>query len=650
MKSKKFLISASIILVSIFVISSIVFATHSLTPSKQTSESTFHSLNDIYTLITNNTLKGTPNSLISTTSEPIATTSHSIGEIYTILANIKVDKATSTYSSLIPTGVPGTGTGYTLEDIWNLINNSIYAVEGNHDITKGIAPSASMHTTSEIYNYLNTTFRDNLSETKVRTGSTILGKVGTFVIADLGQYCEANDECSTGWCGDDSYGCYGSCSRECTTGGVGSPCTDANQCSTGFCDSSVGYSCTDGSIGSGCGSNTDCATGLYCGDTGWNYGSPVCTNGSAGQYCGSSASCAPGNYCNQNDYTCTATDGNLGSGCEVSSDCDAGLYCDGVNYLCTDGAVGASCNAGNQCSTGYCDTNVLHCTTGEVGQGCGQNNNCDTGFCDTSNAICTNGDVGDGCGNNNQCVSNACDTYNDICKADRSAGSGCGQDSECDSLYCNESTNLCDSIILTSRLQGYWPFNETSGTTANDLSGKNHNGALSGGVTLNQTSVNLGTVGKAFGFNGTSGKIGISGISIPGAFTVSAWVNITGTVGNQDAIFAINNGSLNFYDSTLRVWYAPQNMVIANTAVTKDVWQYWVITRDSSNNIKIYLNSVLDSTGGGSFTFVPNYIAFSGIGYYEGMLDEIAIWSRALSQDEITTLYNGGAGMSIITP
>ncbi len=70
-----------ILLISLVAIAAFGFS--KLTPSASPS-STFHSLNDIYALITNNTTKGTPNSPITISSSPTATTSHSIGEIYTL--------------------------------------------------------------------------------------------------------------------------------------------------------------------------------------------------------------------------------------------------------------------------------------------------------------------------------------------------------------------------------------------------------------------------------------------------------------------------------------------------------------------------------------------------------------------------------------
>ena len=685
------------------------------------------------------TEKATPDSLTSTSVSPTATTSHSIGEIYTILANIKVNKATSTYSSLTPTSAPG-GTGYTLEDIWNLINNSTYAAEGNHDITKATTPSASMHTTSDIYTYLNDTFKVNLALNKVRSGAYYFGNSnpGTFVIANLGEYCEANDECNTNYCGDDSWYGWQTGTTQCTTGEIGSVCNNANQCSTnicgygqcsdgavgrgcdsdsqctlGHCDTAVTGSCTDGNIGSDCDSNADCSTGLYCGDTQWMYSSPACTDGSAGQYCGGPDSCAPGNYCNYNDYTCTATDGEIGSGCGQNSDCGSG-YCDQYNsYTCTNGGVGVGCSAGNQCSSGYCNTDFNECSTGQIGapcgatgdcistycgydfsqassfctnggigEGCSYNAACVSGYCDVFNSQCSDGSIGSGCTNNNQCSSNLCssvvnecisgdigssctvgqecdstycDTFNGICKTDGAIGSACGLHSECDSEFC--SSNVCTAATLTSRLSAYWNFNETSGTAASDSSGNGKVGVLVSGVLVNQT----GKLGTGFRFDGTNDVVTVNNIDIKdSSFTFSVWVANT-KAGNSSPFSMGSSGTTNGYlwirkvTTTNKVGFGFHNYgtyVNSNNSMsTNGTWEHWVFVYKLGVGKKIYKNGVLDITDSNTqaFKYPSGQLrighSFDAGQYLGGTMDEIGLWNRALTADEVTQLYNGGAGL-----
>ncbi|MFA6430658.1 MAG: LamG domain-containing protein [Candidatus Paceibacterota bacterium] len=650
----KKLTTLSILLVTLVLITGITAATHVLIPNKQTSESTFHSLNDIYNLIMSGTTKDVPNSPVFTTNTPTATTSHSIGEIYTILANIKVDKASSTTGSLIPTA--SASTDYTLEDIWNLINNGTYATKGAHLRATTSSPVPTMHTTSEIYDHLNTTFRNNLSLSKVRSGAYYFGNSnpGTFVMANLDEYCDANDECSTGWCGDDSWYGWQTGTTQCTTGEIGSVCNNVNQCSTGycgygrctdgsigsmcdsnsqcstgFCDVNVTSTCTDGSIGSGCGSNADCATGLYCGDVYGNYGYPTCTDGSVGQYCGPD-SCAPGNYCNYNDYTCAATDGNLGSSCGRQSDCDAGLYCSEVSYTCTDGSVGAACYQGNQCSSGYCNTDFSECTTGALGDACGANGDCISAYCgyDGVQSFCTDGSIGSDCNTNIACSSNLCSTvtgqcisgevgstctvsqectstYCDTsigeCKLNGEDGTSCGGASECDSYLC--SSNICTIYPLLDFLVAYYPLDEIYNTNkTRDL----YESSLDGTLYGNTSVYSPGKVNGAFTFDGNGDYINVPGaqFNLDDQFTISLWYNSSKdtTAANTWTGIASKGGYSNSWrlldlgkHFQLQLTFGTDttpSRTINSPSWTIGTWHHLVVTYDRSN-IYTYFDGAL---------------------------------------------------------
>lgn len=724
MKVKQFLISIFAILITVFSVVAIVFATHNLYSSKQTSESTFHSLNDIYNLIITGATSN-PSSLTSTTSEPVATTSHSIGEIYTILANMKVNKATSTYGSLVPVAAPG-GTGYTLENIWDLIHNSTYVTEGNHDFTKSSAPSASMHTTSEIYDYLNTTFRDNLNLSKIRNGAYYFGSAnpGTFVIGEPGDSCEYSDECSTNFC--ETY------NGKCSTGEEGQPCVLNNECLSGFCESNWLMSCTTGEVDAYCDSNEDCLLG-FC-DTSYVVSEPKCTTGGEGSYCAQDSECLSELYCDLGSNICSITDGQIDSGCGSNSDCLSG-FCNQIEYYCTDGSPLNGCSNGSQCASGYCNTDFMECTTGELNQpcgangdcisnycgydynaassfctdgsidsGCSNNSSCASGYCDGSNWKCTTGALDSGCNNNNQCqsklcssvtnlcisgevdtsctvaqecsngfcgggkctngvtgvdtcelgedcVSGYCDTSSGFCKADGAIGSACGLHSECDSEFC--SSNVCTTPTLTSRLSAYWNFDETSGTTFADASGNGKSGSLVNGTLVNQA----GKVGTAFKFDGSNDRASVTDIDIANSsFTFSIWIANTGT-GNGGIFYHGTSGANkqlhimrgNLYGGKAYFGFFGNDLTASSVISSSGTWEHWVFVYKLGVGKKIYKNGVLDATGGGAAYQAPagslTIGSVFGGQYFKGTMDEVGLWNRALTADEVTQLYNDGTGL-----
>lgn len=80
--------------------------------------------------------------------------------------------------------------------------------------------------------------------------------------------------------------------------------------------------------------------------------------------------------------------------------------------------------------------------------------------------------------------------------------------------YCNTP--------ITSGLVGYWPFEETSGTTTVDLSGSGNNGILVDGVLVNQS----GKIGKALKFDGVDDYVLINDSTLPlgnSSRTISVW-------------------------------------------------------------------------------------------------------------------------------
>ncbi|MDD3975928.1 MAG: hypothetical protein PHN22_02045 [Candidatus ainarchaeum sp.] len=87
-------------------------------------------------------------------------------------------------------------------------------------------------------------------------------------------------------------------------------------------------------------------------------------------------------------------------------------------------------------------------------------------------------------------------------------------------------------------------------------------------------------------------------------------------------------------------------------------WNYVVITVDLTNNIyNIYINNnllVTDTTPEGTYTnydtelAIGRNIKFNNNSVYDfyGYIDEVGIWERELTQDEVSALYNSGNGLS----
>lgn len=185
------------ILISLLILTGIVFA-GSLTPNAAPTQSAsgMYTLTDLYNLIVNNTTTTAGNGILSTSTAATATTSHSISEIYARLANLvnpsnlkpasiylgvtagqPAPASTTILYSLFSTTSSPASSGYTLDDIYNLISNAT-TTAGNHNITNASSPTGTMHTLAQIYDAL-ISYGDTHKSDVLNT-TTYLGTLGTY--------------------------------------------------------------------------------------------------------------------------------------------------------------------------------------------------------------------------------------------------------------------------------------------------------------------------------------------------------------------------------------------------------------------------------------------------------------------------------------
>lgn len=199
MKLKKFLIPIFLtlsLLITIFVLAG------DIDSAVGEPDSTMYTLEDIYKLIHNNTTATEGDHDLFPDSSPTATSSYSVSQIYADLANLikRENVATGTVylgvtgaydtpdpayatttiiaSSLTPSGTAGDPTGYSLEDIWNLIDQNSTTTAASHDDSPAGAPTNSMHSLTDIYNAL--VDLGNEKSSSVNPDITYLGAVGTY--------------------------------------------------------------------------------------------------------------------------------------------------------------------------------------------------------------------------------------------------------------------------------------------------------------------------------------------------------------------------------------------------------------------------------------------------------------------------------------
>lgn len=91
-----------------------------------------------------------------------------------------------------------------------------------------------------------------------------------------------------------------------------------------------------------------------------------------------------------------------------------------------------------------------------------------------------------------------------------------------------------------------------------------------------------------------------------------------------------------------------------NSTLTAGVWQQVVFTYAGGSNVSgaiPYLNAVIDTNLSGSQSLSGSMLVDqpfllgqrNNTLYFSGLIDSVTVWNKALSQAEVTELYNGGA-------
>ena len=219
------------------------------------------------------------------------------------------------------------------------------------------------------------------------------------------------------------------------------------------------------------------------------------------------------------------------------------------------------------------------------------------------------------------------------------------------------------NYVPTNGLVGYWPFNGN----ANDESGNGNNGT-NNGATL--TTDRFGNANSAYGFvvDGSVGwgaaqqyiDVPYSSVFNSGVMTCSGWVYPEEKPSPYDnrplTIFSRwNDASPNF---RFQVTYGNEvqfqlydNLGTSHIVLMGNVpfneWSFVLCTYDG-NECRIYLNGVLIHSellgiqlmqGPSNLTIAQTKMPNGNWYFFDGTLDDLGYWNRALSESEIQQLY-----------
>jgi hypothetical protein len=215
------------------------------------------------------------------------------------------------------------------------------------------------------------------------------------------------------------------------------------------------------------------------------------------------------------------------------------------------------------------------------------------------------------------------------------------------------NTSVVSGIDLDTdpALVGWWKFDEGTGDIAADSSGNGNDGTLNGPVEWTTE----GKIGGAMAFTGP-----YNFVLVPSApslnptqeITITAWINPSWT-GNNRILQKSTEGSDTQYrlikegGNNIRVHFPPiSRFEVTNNIPPQGEWTHLAATYDGSA-IKVYYNGVVvgETAASGDMAttdgplFIGNKWSQAPAGdEFNGIMDDVRIYSRALSQSEIQKL------------
>lgn len=206
-------------------------------------------------------------------------------------------------------------------------------------------------------------------------------------------------------------------------------------------------------------------------------------------------------------------------------------------------------------------------------------------------------------------------------------------------------------------------------SNAND-SLSTYNGTAYGGLTYAS-----GKSGNAFSFNGTTSYVDMGDVMDIGlnSWSYSFWCNQNNTADK------VPFSKTRAMSETGRIWttilsnkldfnFQPSGFgtitITSTQNISVNTWYNFVFVFDRSDKMKIYINGVLETVTNLGIT--NNLTSYSSDNYntaspfrlgaytsadnitplpsWSGLMDEVGVWNRVLTQSEITELYNSSSG------
>ncbi|MFC1741665.1 LamG-like jellyroll fold domain-containing protein, partial [Nanoarchaeota archaeon] len=232
-----------------------------------------------------------------------------------------------------------------------------------------------------------------------------------------------------------------------------------------------------------------------------------------------------------------------------------------------------------------------------------------------------------------------------------------------DWAYINVSTTETNnhSVILdwNRSLIAWWRMEQGNGTLFSDSSTYGKDG------TCNETfcpEIRAGARGKSYKFDGVDDYVKIDYDFPDTDLTIASWFKVDAfrIPGAGSIIFDKQYGILNLLVFTsgtsspgkvrLSIWNGSSVWLTTSSIINPDTWYFAVTTIDTTTNaLNLYVDGALKASRVYEGTYISgNYIvtlganAWGAASHFNGSIDEVMLWNRVLSPEEINASYHAG--------
>ena len=223
--------------------------------------------------------------------------------------------------------------------------------------------------------------------------------------------------------------------------------------------------------------------------------------------------------------------------------------------------------------------------------------------------------------------------------------------SDGDEIISGTNPNNSNSSPSLAVPLAYWPFDDQDPATTEDITGK-HPGTLNGNPTY--VAGHTAEAGDfAIQFDGVDDFVGSGAqlLNLKDGFTMSGWVNFTVSQANRTGLFGQNDlvefGMSNA--TTMQLWTPRAGAVNIAFGPSSEGWRHIAVTGDNLRQV-IYIDGVEAGSGGAPAPLANNGSSFNigGGGIYDaannwfnGQIDDVAVWDVVMTAETITALADG---------